>query len=157
YKVQRALEMNHMQPDALQLREALMSKKSSWPTRSVQAEIINGEVSKWVGKTGKASALPNTMGKEKTRTAAKMPSTAPSAALEQNGDVAEKEKPRAPTRPSADSKAGPPAAEPTPEPMATPEPPEDPAANPNPAPEPASEPKAEPSAALMQFDPATAP
>lgn len=55
-KVQRALSLSHMQPDALQLREELMNEKSKWPTRSMQHEIVRGELEKKLSGSKKAEA-----------------------------------------------------------------------------------------------------
>lgn len=42
YKVQRALALNHNQPDAIALREELLNKKANWPGRSLQDDIVRG-------------------------------------------------------------------------------------------------------------------
>ncbi len=46
YKVQRALRLNHNQPDAIALREELLNQPSNWPSRTMQDEIIHGELEK---------------------------------------------------------------------------------------------------------------
>lgn len=54
YKANRALALNQNQQDAIAIREAIMNKKSRWPSRSVQNEIITGELQKTLG--GKAAS-----------------------------------------------------------------------------------------------------
>jgi type IV pilus assembly protein PilQ len=42
--VQRALALNHFQPDAIALREKLMNEKAVWPNRNTLDEIVHGEM-----------------------------------------------------------------------------------------------------------------
>ncbi len=58
WKVQRSLALHHNQPDALQLREALMNKKEQWPTRSVQDEIVHNDLQKKIDKFAPAVGMP---------------------------------------------------------------------------------------------------
>lgn len=44
YKVNRALRLNPNQADALAMREALLQERTVWPVRSMQHEIISGEI-----------------------------------------------------------------------------------------------------------------
>jgi type IV pilus assembly protein PilQ len=46
YRVQRALRLSHNQPDAIALREKLMGRRDIWPARSIQDEVIHGEMQK---------------------------------------------------------------------------------------------------------------
>ncbi len=55
-KVQYALSLMHNQADAIQLREELMNQKSNWPTRSMQHEIVTGELEKKISGSKKAEA-----------------------------------------------------------------------------------------------------
>ncbi len=45
-KVNRALRLSHMQPDAIALRERLMNKRDVWPSRNLLDEVIHGEMQK---------------------------------------------------------------------------------------------------------------
>lgn len=53
YKVQRALTMNHNQPDAIELREQLLGQQAQWPTKSLQHEVVTGELEKELSATHK--------------------------------------------------------------------------------------------------------
>ena len=43
-RVRRALALHHVQPDAIALRERLLSEPTVWPERSMLTEIIHGEM-----------------------------------------------------------------------------------------------------------------
>jgi type IV pilus assembly protein PilQ len=55
YKVQRALRLNKNQPDAIALREDLLGKRSDWPSRSLQDEIVHGELQRAIEQSGEAA------------------------------------------------------------------------------------------------------
>ncbi|MBL9031111.1 MAG: hypothetical protein JNM80_05330 [Phycisphaerae bacterium] len=59
YKIERSLRLNHFQPDAIALREHLMNQKSNWPTRSMQHEIVSGELQKKLGTVKVGAASPS--------------------------------------------------------------------------------------------------
>src|SRR5207248_94799 len=58
YKVQRALTMNHNQEDAIALREAILGQRDIWPMRSLQEELITGELEKKLSNVPKRSEAP---------------------------------------------------------------------------------------------------
>jgi len=184
-KVQRALTMSHNQPDAIQLREVLMNQKDIWPTRSMQHEIVTGELQKKLSGVKKAE-LDLQAAEEAERSGRSAPrSTASKLEVEVvgGGQVVYTEEPKnepaspepmntepvaspepmepvspAPSTEPEPSNPEPPATEPT-----NPEPTPEPAMNPEPTPEPANDPqpepteppKAEPNAGLIANSPAT--
>jgi type IV pilus assembly protein PilQ len=138
-KVQRALSLSKNQADAIQLREELMNQKSNWPTRSMQHEIVKGELEKKLSGSKKAEAdlkAAEIARREARRNPKRKPAPVPDIAIETPGHVVfteelpepvaqpEPMKPfePAPTEP-APSEPGmndPGSAEPTPEPASEP-------------------------------------
>ncbi|MEX2217913.1 MAG: hypothetical protein WD749_04060 [Phycisphaerales bacterium] len=62
FKIRQSLRMNHNQPDAIALREAILNEKANWPQKSIQDEIISGELQKTLNeisaKHSSAESLP---------------------------------------------------------------------------------------------------
>jgi type II secretory pathway component GspD/PulD (secretin) len=163
-KVQRALTLDPMQQDAILLREQLMNQKDVWPTRSMQHEIVTGELEKKLSGGAKKSEL-NLPPTPAPRAASRPAPKPPEVAVEGAGQVVFTEEPKLPDPEPTDPAAQPepvmpdPSAEPAkpdpnmPEPKSEPTNPEpdpmspEPAADPNnPAPsEPGMEPGTEPS------------
>jgi hypothetical protein len=166
YKIQRALSLSPNQPDAIEIREGLMNQKASWPTRSMQHEIITNEIGKDIADMPKSSGqapapAPAKMFSIKSTQPKPAPAPEP-VAVEVNGQVMVEEpvkdanlsftntqvEPEPVVQPAAVEPAPAPKAEPKPEPKpapkAEPKPEMKPAPKAEPKPEPKPAPKAEP-------------
>lgn len=58
WKVRRSLELNHLQPDAIRLRERLMNQRETWPSRSLLDRVVGDEAEKRVETYKPVSAAP---------------------------------------------------------------------------------------------------